>query len=603
MTRSKHRKGASRRIATRDSHPAESRRGLRLRVYLLAGLMLSGFALLGFRLVELQVLQAPDLAKRVERQHYKVVDVKGARGTIYDRRGRILAIDVKAPSIYAIPSAMRDRRSTVGRIAAVLQDEPLHLQRHIEGSRQFAWIKRKVDPMTAEAVESLGIRGIGVVMESRRYYPKKALFGQLLGFTGVDHQGMEGLERRYDEVLRGGEGSIRFEKDAMGRPVFPEDFEYIAPSRGNELVLTVDEYIQHVSERELDAVMSRTQAKGAMAIVLDPQTGELLALAVRPAFNPNAMPGSRPAPLPQPPGLWRNRAITDIYEPGSTFKIVTAAAALQEGMVTPDELIDCEEGSMKVPGGRIHDPFTRGQMTFQQVMASSSNVGVVKVAMRLGEEGLNRYVHAFGFGEKTGIDLIGEVGGITREVSQWSRRSLASISIGQEVGVTPLQMIMAVSVIAKDGMLMRPYLVSEIRDAKGAVIRRNLPEVRRRVLSEAVSRQLKEILYAVTRPGGTGEKAALTGYPVAGKTGTAQKIDPSTGRYARGQVVSSFVGFVPVEKPRLAILVVVDEPQGATWGGVVAAPVFRTIAQESLHHLEVAPEDEDRVLTAGLRRP
>jgi cell division protein FtsI (penicillin-binding protein 3) len=336
---------------------------------------------------------------------------------------------------------------------------------------------------------------------------------------------------------------------------------------------------------------------------MDPMTGEILAVAIRPAFNPNTIQSSPQAYKPVSPDQWRNRAITDVYEPGSTFKIVTATAALQEGVVKPGDVIDCEGGSLIVAGDRIRDVHPHGVLTFQEVVAQSSNVGMVKVAMRLRGEVFYRYARTFGFGEKSGLDLRGEVAGILREPSQWSKRSLATLSIGQEIAVTPIQMVAAISAIANGGLLMKPFLVKEVRNPEGMVVEQFSPQVRHRVLAPEVAQQMKNLLVGVIQPGGTGEKAAIPGYTVAGKTGTAQKIDPSTHRYFPDRFVSSFVGFVPVKDPRLAVLVVVEEPEGISWGGSVAAPVFKTIAQEALNYLGVLPQDKDRVLTADASQP
>ena len=578
-------------------------RQIRRRIYLVIAGLTIVFFIIAFRLMELQIFKGAELAGLAERQHFRIINVKAERGAILDRNGRILAIDLKTPSVYAIPSIIKDAKGVSKRLAPLLETSSKTMTRRLGGTRHFVRLGRKVDPTTAEAVQRLEIEGIGYIMENRRFYPKRALLGQLLGFTGLDHQGMEGVEYRYDSVLKGEEDGIRFEQDATGKAVFPQGFDYVVPSRGNDLVLTVDEYLQHISERELDTVLASTSARAGFTIMMDPMTGEILALAIRPAFNPNAMSGNKQANKSQSPDQWRNKAITDVYEPGSTFKIVAASAALQEGRVTPMEVIDCEKGNLLVAGGRIRDHNAHGLLSFRDVVARSSNVGMAKVALRLGNDEFYRYIRAFGFGEKTGIDLPGEVPGIVRDVAQWSKRSLATLSIGQEIGVTPIQLITAVSAIANGGNLMRPFLVREIRDPQGEVVERFSPQVRRRVLTTQVAQAMKEILEGVVQPGGTGEKAAIPGYAVAGKTGTAQKVNPATGRYYTDRFISSFAGFVPAAEPRLAILVVVEEPLGVSWGGSVAAPVFKAIAQEALNYLGVLPQDGDRVLVADAGKP
>ncbi|HEY5594333.1 MAG TPA: penicillin-binding protein 2, partial [Nitrospiria bacterium] len=390
----------------------------------------------------------------------------------------------------------------------------------------------------------------------------------------------------------GEKGWVVVERDALGRSVFPKGLDYFAPSRGNDLVLTIDEVIQHVVESEMDAVMEQTRAAGGFAIVMDPRTGEVLALVVRPGFNPNRIEW-------QDPEQWRNRAVTDLYEPGSTLKIVTAAAALQEGAAGPADIFYCEEGRMVLAGGTIRDHKKEGYLTFSEVIQKSSNIGTVKIAMRLGDKPLYRYLRAFGFGEKTGIDIVGESPGMLKEPRAWSGRSLASIAIGHEIAATPIQVIAAVSAIANGGWLVRPRLVSEIRNPDGRVATAFLPEIRRQAVSLETAKQMMSILEGTVSKDGTGEKAAIPGYRVAGKTGTSQKIDPVTKRYSMRETVSSFVGIVPAEDPRIVVLVVVDTPSGDSWGGSVAAPVFKRIAEPVLRYLGVPPRTQERIVVAS----
>ncbi len=386
----------------------------------------------------------------------------------------------------------------------------------------------------------------------------------------------------------GERGWVVLERDALGGSVFPKDLVYAQPSRGKDIVLTLDEVIQFISERELDRGIEESGAKGGMAIAMIPHTGEILALSVRPRFNPNDVGMYQPSD-------WRNRAITDLYEPGSTFKIVASAAALEEGLVSLDELIDCEEGALKVGGGFLHDHEPYGILSFEEVIQKSSNIGIYKVAQRLGEDRLYEYAKAFGFGERTGIDLTGEVSGMIRPPARWSGRSLASMSMGQEVGVTALQMIRAASVIANGGWLPQPHLVKEIRDENG-VVESFSPNTVRRVVSEETAQIMTQALKGVVHGEGTGELAAFGGFHVAGKTGTAQKIDPLTGRYSRSKVISSFVGIVPADDPRVVIYVVLDEPEGVKWGGLVAAPVFKRIAKQTLSYMGVLPRGDKHLL-------
>jgi cell division protein FtsI (penicillin-binding protein 3) len=564
-------------------------KGSARRIFLAVILLTAGFLCVGVRLFALQVVEATELSKRAERQHEKSVVLEGERGTIFDRQGRILATNVEVPSIYAIPSLIRNREAVAPDLARVLQSDARTILKRLEGKRNFVWIERKVAPAVARSVMELGIEGIGVLKESQRFYPKRNLMGHLLGFAGMDNRGLEGIELKYDTLLRGEKGWAVVERDAFGHSIFQKGLDSVAPSRGNDLVLTIDEVIQHIAETELDSVMEQTQAANASVIVMNPKTGEILALAVRPEFNPNRVEFLHP-------DQWRNRAVTDSYEPGSTFKIVTASAALEERVAGPGDIFYCEEGRMAVAGGVMRDHEKEGYLTFREVIQKSSNIGMVKIAMRMKDERLYRHIRAFGFGEKTGIDLEGEAPGLIRDPRYWSGRSLASISIGQEVAATPLQIITAVSAIANGGMLMRPHVVSEIRDADGRVVKVFPPEIKRIAVSPETTGKMMSILEGTVTKNGTGEKAAIPGYRVAGKTGTAQKIDPVTKRYSMQDTVSSFVGIVPAEDPRIVVLVVVDSPKGMAWGGTVAAPVFKTIAEQVLRYLGVPPRTQERIV-------
>lgn len=559
------------------------------RIFLSGALLTIGFVSVGYRLFTLQVVEATELAKRAERQHEKSVALEGERGTIFDRKGRILATNVDVPSVYAIPGLMGNREAAASELARVLGVDGQTILKRFDGNKNFVWVDRRVSPAVAVSVKELGIEGIGILNESQRFYPKRSLLGHLLGFAGVDNRGLEGIELKYDETLRGEKGWVVVERDAFGQSIFPKGLNYFAPSRGKDLVLTIDEVIQHIAESELDAVMAQTLAANGSVIVMDPRTGEILAMAVRPEFNPNDAQR-------QDPEQWRNRAVTDPYEPGSTIKIVTASAALQEQVAGPHDIFYCEEGKMVLGNGMIRDHEKHGYLTFEEVIQKSSNIGTIKIAMRLGDRRLYNYYRAFGFGEKTGIDIPGESTGVIREPRSWSGRSLASISIGQEMTATPIQLITAASAVANGGWLVRPRLVSEIRDAEGRVVATFPPEMRRRVVALETAKQMIHILEGAVSKGGTGVRAAVPGYRIAGKTGTAQKVDPVTKRYSMQESVSSFVGFAPAEDPRIVVLVMVDNPKGVSWGGSVAAPVFKAIAEQVLRYLGVAPGTQERIV-------
>jgi cell division protein FtsI (penicillin-binding protein 3) len=540
----------------------------RARRYVLLLVMLCGFAVVLFRLVNLQVLQAAELTAKADRQHQKTVSLEGARGTIVDRHGKVLAMNMEVPSVFGIPTALESPAKTARSLSPVLRVRTDELEKKLRQDRSFVWLARKLDPEQGHRLEHMPMEGIGLVMEGRRFYPKGPLLAHVMGFAGMDGEGLEGIERRYEPQLHGEKRVVILQRDAMGRTVFPKGQAEQVPAAGHSLVITIDEVIQYIAEKELEEAVTKARAKSGTVIVLDPQTGAVLALAISPRFDPNAV-----ASLTA--DRWRNRALTDTYEPGSTMKALVAAAALEEKVMKPSTMLYGENGRMTIANTVIHDHEKLGWMTFAQVIQKSSNIGAAKTGMALGDERLYRYLQAFGFGQKTEIDLPGEVGGLVKHPREWGRRSLASISMGQEIGVTPIQMVSAVAALANGGVLMKPYVVSEVRDVQGKFLRQFLPQVKRRVVSPETARTVTSILEGVVTDG-TGAKAAIPGFRVAGKTGTAQKIDPRTGAYSSTLFVGSFVGFVPADNPRLAMIVVIDEPQGESWGGTMCRPRFST---------------------------
>lgn len=560
------------------------------RRYFLLLVLLAGFGVILFRLVNLQVLQAAELTARADRQHQKSVLLEGARGTVTDRHGKVLAMNVEVPSIFGVPTSLDNPGNAARSLSAVLRLRREEIEKKLRQDKHFVWLARKVEPEQGRRLEQLSIDGIGMVMEGRRFYPKGPLLAHVLGFVGMDGIGLEGLERRYESQLHGEKRLTILQRDALGRTVFPKGLREQAPSAGHTLTLTIDEVIQYIAEKELEEAVDHARAKSGAIIVMEPQSGAILAMAVSPRFDPNAV-----ASLTA--DRWRNRALTDTYEPGSTMKVVVAAAALEERVMMPGSMLFGENGRMTVANTTIHDHEKLGWMTFAQMIQKSSNIGAAKTGMLLGEQRLYRYLQAFGFGQRTDIDLPGEVGGLLKSPREWGRRSLASISMGQEVGVTPLQMLSAVAAIANDGVLMRPHVVSDVRDQKGQPVKEILPHVRRRVVSPATARTLTTILEGVVTSG-TGTKAAIPGFRVAGKTGTAQKVDPRTGAYSSALSIGSFVGFVPADSPRLAMIVVIDEPQGEAWGGVVAAPVFRRVGEQTLAYMGVPRDDQVKIAMA-----
>jgi cell division protein FtsI (penicillin-binding protein 3) len=551
-----------------------------------------GFVLVMLRLVYLQVYQRAELSIRADRQHERVVKLEPKRGTIYDRESRALAVSLGVDSVYGVPSGIDNPRPLARHLSGILREDSHTLEKKLSGDKQFVWLSRKVEPRQARRVSALNNKEIGLRAESKRFYPKKTLAGPVLGFVGMDNQGLEGLELTYDKALRGVSGWVVAEKDAMGRTVFPggSGFQYQLPKPGHDLLLTIDEVIQHIAEKELDAALVAARAQGGVCLVMDPHTGEVLALSVRAAgrdkqpFNPNEPRRSKPTE-------WRDRAVTDAFEPGSIFKPFLAAAALEEKIIHPLELVDCSGGEIRLADRVIKDAHEHKVLTFTDVIAESSNVGTIKVALRLGKERFARYIAAFGFGKKTGVDVPGEISGQLKDPRLWSGVSIGSIAIGQEIGVTPIQMASAYCALANGGMLMKPYLVSEIVDPDGKEGKKFHPEAVGRAITAETCAKVNKILQRVVESG-TGRKARPAGYTAAGKTGTAQKIDQRTGRYSHKDYVSSFVGFAPAGSPKLVILVMVDSPEGADYyGGSVAGPVFKAVAEQSLAYLQVAPDD------------
>ncbi len=565
--------------------------GLRGRRYVVLLVVLCGFGVVLFRLVNLQVLQADALATRADRQHQKTVALEGARGTILDRQGKILAMNVEVPSIFGVPASVVNPAKTARYVSAILHVPTDEVERKLRQDRSFVWLARKVDPEQGRQLEALSLKGIGVVMEGRRFYPKGPLLAHVLGFSGMDGEGLEGVEHRYEADLHGEKQQMVLQRDAKGRTIFSKGLVEESPAPGHSLTLTIDEVIQYIAERELDDAVSRSRAKSGSMIVQDPETGALLALAISPRFDPNAVSAVSS-------DRRRNIAVTDAYEPGSTMKVVMAAAAIEERVMRPTTMVFAENGRMSIANTVIHDHEKLGWVSFAQVIQKSSNIGAAKAGMALGEQRLYRYLKAFGFGQRTDIDLPGEGSGLVKNPKDWGRRSVASISMGQEIGVTPIQMVSAIAAIANGGQLMKPYLVSEVRDSDGRIMTQVHPQVKRRIVSPETARSVTRILEGVVTDG-TGSKAAIPGFRVAGKTGTAQKVDVRTRAYSDSKLVASFAGYVPADHPRLAMLVVIDEPQGDNSGGAVAAPVFSRAGEQILSYLGVSPQER---LTVGMAR-
>lgn len=547
------------------------------------------------RLVQIQIVRHEHYTTRAAKQQERILELTPVRGSIRDARGRILAESIAALSLYADPQAIVDATATARKLASIpeLRLDARKLRKKLQGSGEFTWVSRQLDPAVAARVKSLGLPGVYTVEEHRRLYPKGPLAANLLGYVGVDGEGLAGIEHSFDRYARGRAGRVTLLRDARRGMYLVGGEGSNASVDGANVILTIDEVVQFVAERALVKATNEYRALSGSVIVMDPRDGTILAMASVPTFDPNRFRDF-------PEGSWRNRPVQDFYEPGSTFKIVTAAAALEEGIVTPSQIIDCGNGSIEIARTRIgeHGGAQWDYLTFEDVLANSSNVGTIRVGVELREKRFYKYIRTFGFGERTGVQLPGESPGILRVPEKWSQLSNASISIGQEVGTTPLQIITAVSAIANGGLLLQPRIVQKVVDHDGDTVATVEVVPPRRVVSEKTAAVLNEILKTVVSRG-TGQKAALAEHVVAGKTGTAQKA--VRGGYSPDKVIASFVGYVPADRPRLAILVVIDEPKGAQYGGSVAAPVFKEIAEAALHYLNVAPSIPQRTLLVNDR--
>ena len=574
---SQRRQGAAETVEGHPPSPADWRRVIHRRVLVGAAAVAVWAVAIEGRLIYLQVIQHDVLLARAENQQLRTVEVPAKRGEILDRRGRVLAYSVDADSIVAVPTEVDEPEWTAGMLCSELdQCTDRDRQTFVEKLGQpgaFAWIRRKVSPDEARRIAALNLEGIGFRTEDRRFYPNRELAAHLLGYVGLDNQGLGGIEWTYDAEIRGREGQVLIQTDERGRA-----FSRIErpPTAGDTLELTIDTYLQHIAERELRAGVRANDAHGGTIVMLSPETGEVLALANEPTFNPNVFARS-------PASHRRNRAVQDIYEPGSAFKVVTASAALEENVMKPDDLIDVSAGMIRFGARRIEDDHRYGTLSFADVIVKSSNVGVIKIGLQLGPERLERYVYRFGFGQALSRDFPGQSRGLVHDLSRLDDSALASVAMGYQIGVTPLQMAAAVSAVANGGDLLEPRLVRAVlrQDVRIEEPRR----VVRRVISADTAAELTSIMEAVVERG-TALRAQVPGHTVAGKTGTAEKV--VDGRYSNSEYNVSFLGFVPSRSPVLTILVVIDTPRANDpYGGTVAAPVFSRVAEAALRYLGV----------------
>jgi len=553
------------------------------RLYYLAGFLAFWFLVICGRLVWLQVIHYGDFTQRAARQQQRSIEVAPVRGNIYDRNGNALAMTVAVDSIFAVPSEVPDVHNASVLLARILKADTQEIETRMRASHAFAWVARKVDTATSTRIRAMNLKGIYFQKESKRFYPKRELAAQVLGYVGLDDEGLGGIEREFDSKLTGKPGKMLISMDAKRRWFGRVERD---PDPGENVVLTLDEKIQYIAERELQRAVAESHAEAGTIIVENPHTGEVLALANWPNFDPNLFNRASTSSL-------KNRAVSDIYEPGSTFKIVTLGAALEEKLTNPDEVIDCQMGSIVVNGRLIHDHKPYGALTVTQILENSSDVGAIKLALRLGDERFDHYIRAFGFGSQTGIELPGETRGLTKPASRWSKVSIGAISMGQEIGVSPLQLISMASTIANDGVFVPPRILAATTAPRSTPqLIAFHPALGRRAISPLTAGRLKHMLEGVVLHG-TGVKAILNGYTSAGKTGTAQKTDPATGRYSKSHYVASFTGFAPVNNPALSVLVILDSPTaGSHEGGLAAAPVFARVMQQVLGYLNVSHDVE-----------
>jgi cell division protein FtsI (penicillin-binding protein 3) len=530
------------------------------------------------RLAYLQLIEYGDYLGRAEKQQERIVNISPRRGVIYDRNLHELAMSVMVDSCFAVPSEVADHDMAAQLLSRVVDVPADEIFNKLESSANFAWIARKITPEQADRIRQMNLKGIYFVKEPKRFYPKGDLASEVLGWTDIDEKGSAGIELALDSKIRGRSGRMMVMTDAHRR--WLEGSEQSAQA-GAKVVLTIDQNIQFIVEKALAEAIEKTHAEAGSVIVEEPSTGEILGIASWPTFNPNAPNNVNPADR-------MDRAVGAVYEPGSVFKIITISGAIDQGITNPDEVIDCQMGAIYIAGHRIRDHKPFGLLSVREILAKSSDVGSIKLGLRMGPDKFYQYIRAFGVGSQTGIDLPGEQHGILRSVENWTPISIGAVSMGQEVAVTAIQLVSAMNTIANGGVWVRPRIVKTVGDIS-PLTQANFPE-QHRVIKATTAATMRAMLEGVVLPGGTGKKARLDGYTDAGKTGTAQKFDPATGRYSASQYVASFVGFAPINNPAVTILVTLDSPVGPHEGGDVSAPVFKTVAEQVLAYLNV-PQD------------
>jgi cell division protein FtsI (penicillin-binding protein 3) len=554
-----------------------------VRLLIVAGVALLWMTAVFGRLGYLQLIRHSDYLARAQRQQQRTIEITPKRGAIYDRNLHPLAMSVPVESAFAVPAEIGDNKIMAARLLSNVLGIPRDvLETRFESSGSFVWISRKLPPDKAEAVRALNLKGVYLQSENQRYYPKRELAAHVLGFVDLDEKGLGGIEYGLDSLIRGKSEKIVVMADARQRWF---DGGSAQKDQGANVILTIDEKIQYIAERELAAAIAKTHSMAGTVIVQNPDNGAILALANWPKFNPNSANEAKAEAR-------MDRAVSAIYEPGSTFKLITLAAALDQNLTRPGEVFNCENGAVYIAGHRIRDHKPFGMLTVSEILAKSSDVGAIKIALRMGAPKFYEYIRGFGFGQQTGVDLPGESKGILRKLDNWSAISIGSVSMGQEVGVTPMQLVTAVSAIANGGTWYKPHVVAEVKRGSESLPMTGVlaPGEPKDVIRPETAATLRRLMEGVVLQGGTGTRARLDGWTAAGKTGSAQKIDPATGRYSPTQLIASFSGFAPINDPAVTILVSLDSPVGEHEGGQVAAPVFKRIAEQVLPYLDV-PRD------------
>jgi cell division protein FtsI (penicillin-binding protein 3) len=552
-----------------------------VRLLIIAGVAFLWMGAVVGRLTYLQLFRHSEYLTRAQRQQQRTIEITPKRGAIYDRNNSPLAMSIPVDSAFGVPSEIPDEHLAARLLSGVVNVPQEVLEARFESSRSFVWISRKLPPEKAQAINALNLKGIYLQKENQRFYPKRDLAAHVLGFVDLDEKGLLGIERELDSQIRGKNEKVVVMADARQRWF---DGAEAQRESGISVILTLDEKIQYIAERELAVAIGKTHALAGTLVVMNPNTGEILALANWPKFNPNKAGDS-------PKESWMNRAVSAIYEPGSTFKLITLAAAFDQGITRPDEVFDCQNGAVYISGHRIRDHKPFGLLNVGEILAKSSDVGAIEIALRLGAPKFYDYIRAFGFGTVTGVDMPYESRGRVASPSDWKQISVGSISMGQEIGVTPIQLITAVSAIANGGLLYKPHVIAELRRSDRVLPGEGplAPAEPRRAIRPETAATLRRLMEGVVL-NGTGTSAHLDGWTAAGKTGTAQKIDPDTGRYSPTQYIASFTGFAPINNPAVTILVSLDSPVGLHEGGQVAAPVFKRVAEQVLAYLDV-PRD------------